>query len=75
MRATKIDCKSCDSEYDGATDADCEIVIFCSVHHAAPDLLAACKKMIEVTGGSQHWNGETHDALRMIEAAIQKAQD
>ena len=74
MRSTKIDCKNCDSEYDGATDADCEIVTFCGLHRTAPDLLAACEKMIEITGGSDMWNGETHNALKMIEAAVKKAK-
>ena len=40
---------------------------------AAPDLLAACQAIIEATGGSEHWNGETHAALLLVEAAIEKA--
>lgn len=48
MRATKIDCKNCDSEYDGATDADCEIVTFCDLHHYAPQLLEMLKELHRV---------------------------
>ena len=34
------------------------------------ELETACKKMLEVTGGSKHWNGGTHEALKMIESAL-----
>lgn len=37
------------------------------------DLLDACQAMIRCTGGSQHWHGETHEALKLIEAAIEMA--
>ena len=30
----------------------------------------ACRKMLEVTGGSKHWNGGTHEALKMMETAL-----
>jgi len=40
---------------------------------AAPDLLEACYKALEVTGGSHNWNGETNKFLKMIEAAVGKA--
>lgn len=40
---------------------------------AAPDLLEACQSMLRTTGGSQYWNGETHESLKLIEAAIAKA--
>lgn len=43
------------------------------LHAASPDLLDACRAMLECTGGSEHWNGETHDALLKIEAAVAKA--
>ena len=33
-------------------------------------LEVACRKMLEVTGGSKHWNGGTHDALKMMETAL-----
>ena len=33
-------------------------------------LEVACRKMLEVTGGSKVWNGETHEALKMIETAL-----
>ena len=33
-------------------------------------LEAACRKMLEVTGGSKHWNGGTHEALKMMETAL-----
>jgi len=33
-------------------------------------LEAACRLMLEVTGGSKHWNGTTHDALVAIEKAL-----
>lgn len=38
------------------------------------DLLSACERMIEITGGSENWNGETHKALKKIEAAIARAK-
>lgn len=41
---------------------------------AAPDLVEACKKALEVTGGSKHWNGGTHDFLMMMEAAVAKVE-
>lgn len=40
---------------------------------AAEDLLDACRAMLACTGGSEHWNGETHEALVKIEAAVAKA--
>jgi len=42
---------------------------------AAPDLLAACRYMLseDVTGGSIHWQGNTHTALAMMERAVAKA--
>lgn len=40
---------------------------------ASQDLLAACRAMLECTGGSAHWQGETHTALLKIEAAVLKA--
>ena len=33
-------------------------------------LLVACRAMLDSTGGSQHWQGETHDALKQIESAV-----
>lgn len=41
---------------------------------AAPDLLAACRAMVECCGSSENWNGETRHALSVIEAAIAKAE-
>ncbi len=43
---------------------------------AAPELLEACQYMLsdEVTGGSIHWNGNTHKALAMMEHAVAKAK-
>lgn len=38
------------------------------------DLLEACKKAIEVTGGSKHWNGGTNEFLKMMELAIAKVE-
>jgi len=32
----------------------------------------ACKFMIEITGGSKHWNGETEAALKLMESAVAK---
>lgn len=37
------------------------------------DLLAACQSMMKTCGGSEFWNGETHESLKLIEAAIAKA--
>ena len=34
------------------------------------ELEAACQAMIDCTGGSKNWNGETQKALEMIEAAL-----
>jgi len=39
------------------------------------ELLSACEYMIKITGGSQHWNGETNKALKMMEAAIDRAKN
>ncbi len=41
---------------------------------AAPDLLEACRAMLTCCGSSENWNGETHEALKLIEAAIAKAE-
>ena len=40
---------------------------------AAPDLLEACLAAVAATGGSEFWNGETHEFLKLCEAAIAKA--
>ena len=34
------------------------------------ELVAACHQMLECTGGSKHWNGETEKALKAIEDAL-----
>ena len=34
------------------------------------ELVAACYQMLECTGGSKHWNGETEKALKSIETAL-----
>ena len=44
------------------------------VRDAAPDLLSACESMLRACGGSENWNGETHEALKLMEAAIAKAR-
>ena len=41
---------------------------------AAPDFLKACHTMLECTGGSDNWKGETKKALKIIEEAIAKAE-
>lgn len=41
---------------------------------AAPDLLAACKKVMTTCGSPSDWNGETREFLLAIEAAIAKAE-
>jgi len=41
---------------------------------AAPDLLKACHAMLECTGSSDNWKGETEKALKAIEEAIAKAE-
>lgn len=41
---------------------------------ASEDLLAACKAMSACAGPSENWNGETATALRVIEAAVAKAE-
>ena len=38
------------------------------------DLLAACEAAVKATGGSSNWKGETHDFLKLCEAAILKAK-
>lgn len=48
-------------------------IAFCALHSAADDLAGACHSMIETTGGSEFWNGATHDSLVLIEAALSKA--
>ena len=37
------------------------------------ELIDACQAMLDVTGGSKHWNGETHTALKKIEKAVSRA--
>jgi hypothetical protein len=37
------------------------------------ELLVACQRILAVTGGSENWNGETHEALKLMEAAVTKA--
>jgi len=44
-----------------------------SLADAAPQLLEACKSMLKTCGGSEYWNGETHESLLLIEAAVAKA--
>ncbi len=33
-------------------------------------LIRACKSMLTTCGGSEHWNGETHESLKLMEQAI-----
>lgn len=40
---------------------------------AAPRMLRALQAVIACTGGPEHWDGETRDALRMVEDAINHA--
>jgi len=40
---------------------------------AAPELLAACRRCLAVTGGSANWKGETEEFLRLMEAAVVEA--
>jgi hypothetical protein len=37
-------------------------------------LAAACRMAVATTGGSQYWNGETHDFLVAMEDAIAQVQ-
>jgi hypothetical protein len=46
----------------------------CRLIAAAPDLLAACKSMLRTCGSSADWQGETHESLLLIEAAIAKVE-
>ena len=41
---------------------------------ASEDLLEACKAMSACAGPSEIWNGETETALKLIEAAVAKAE-
>ena len=43
MRDAKIECDKCDTEFDGATDAERFHVIFCPMHKAAAEMLSALK--------------------------------
>lgn len=51
-----------------------EALVLARLFAAAPDLLAACKAMSACAGPAENWNGETEAALRMIEAAVVKAE-
>lgn len=53
--------------------SDDECIANADLISAAPDLLDACKLMLEVTGGSPFWQGHTHVALKALEAAVKKA--
>jgi len=37
------------------------------------ELIDACEYMIDITGGSEHWQGETYIALKKIEKAVSRA--
>lgn len=63
--------KAC-GKLDMITTLGCHM---CHTTTVERELIAACKKMLEVTGGSGMWNGETHDALKMIEDAVEKWVD
>lgn len=41
---------------------------------AAAVMLAALRRVSRVCGPAEHWNGETHEMLREVEAAIAKAE-
>ena len=41
---------------------------------ASEDLLAACRAMLTCCGSSDIWDGDTHDALVLIESAIAMAE-
>jgi len=38
-------------------------------------LVTACRAMMECAGPSDNWNGDTHDALRLIENAVAAATE
>ena len=38
------------------------------------ELVGACENMIDITGGSKTWDGETHTALKKIEKALFRAK-
>ena len=37
---------------------------------ATADLLRACKDMLALTGGPDHWQGETKEVLKEMEKAV-----
>lgn len=43
-----------------------------ALHEEIKVLRTACTQMIVCTGGSEYWNGETHDALLAIEDALRQ---
>ncbi len=62
-------CRECMTGEDGEERARYQ-----ALTKAAPLLLAACESMLETTGGSENWNGMTHDSLVLIEQAIAAAK-
>jgi len=65
-----------DDEWDSpeVAAAEAEAAANARLIAAAPDLLAACRAMAACCGPAETWNGETNAALRMIEAAVAKAE-
>lgn len=58
---------------NGKRNVIADLVPLKALFDSHDELLAACAAMLRCTGGSSDWNGETHDVLVLIEAAVAKA--
>ena len=47
MRTPVVNCEKCDTEFDGATDAERFHVLFCPMHKLAPQMLEALKMAVQ----------------------------
>jgi hypothetical protein len=47
---------------------------YCPLHRTTPDLLEACKAALPLLGWQGRFEGDSKDALALLEAAIAKAE-
>ena len=62
-----VNCDACDKKQREEDIANAHLI------SAAPELLAACQSILRACGSSANWEGEAHESLKLIEAAIIKA--
>lgn len=55
-------------------DSEMIDIEYCPLHRTTPDLLEACKAALPLLGWQGRFEGDSKDALALLEAAIAKAE-